>query len=361
VQRQLLVAALAEPSVAAAAWRLARPGFDLDRLEPGSYHLLPMIYRNLVDANEDDELLPRLKGIYRKTWVTNNLLVARTGETHEALEREGIQSVFVEGIVAAQELYPDIGLRPSAVVVLVDRDDLATVTTVLRRVGWREPPGLLDGAAHVAHLFDEAGNMCAVRRRLSIDFVPRTDHTRTSTFWDALETRAIGGAVVRTLPRTESLLATIVLHARTGESRNIQWLLDATLMLERGIDWERLVAVAEEHQQTVRLRAALAYLAELPGPAPPAWVIERLKAPHVPVRERLGYLLSSGAIRGGGQMPFILAEHLATTADLGLLRVAATFPGELRRRWGLSRRRELPAALVRRAVSVLTMRRRRAA
>ena len=360
LQEQLLVAALADPEPAAAAWRAAQPRFSLDVLEQGSYDLLPLIYRNLAEAGLDDPLLPRLKGIYRKTWVTNNLLLGRTRETHAALEEAGLQGVFMEGVVAAKRFYPELGLRPSVVDVLVDVGDIDVAVAPLRRIGWRSPPGSPHPSARVAYLYDTAGNVCVLRTRLATDFVPRAARASAATFDGSHEMCEVDGVQVRVPGRTETLLAVVVLHARAGVARNVQWIADAKRVLEHDVDWDRLVELAERYQQTVRLRAALAYLAELPGARPPDAALDRMKRTKAPARERVGYRLTSGAIRGGGHLPFILAEHLASTADASTLRAAWAFPGELRRRWDLPRRRELPVAAGRRALRLLSTRKRQA-
>jgi hypothetical protein len=46
----------------------------------------------------DDEELPRLKGIYRRAWVRNNLLVKRAAEIGQALEDASVRALLVEGI-----------------------------------------------------------------------------------------------------------------------------------------------------------------------------------------------------------------------------------------------------------------------
>jgi hypothetical protein len=112
LQEQLLQVALGNPDGAVATWERLRPGFDLDRLEPGSFVLLPLTYRALVDGGSDEPLLPRLKGIYRSTWVKNNLLVERTRETHEVLAEAGVEPFFVGGVTVSA-YYDDMGLRPT--------------------------------------------------------------------------------------------------------------------------------------------------------------------------------------------------------------------------------------------------------
>jgi hypothetical protein len=313
-----------------------------------------MVYRGLVRSRVEDPLLPRLKGIVRKTWVANTLLLTRTKATHEALADVGIRGVFIEGVAVASRFYPELGLRPSAIDVLIDRDDVREALPSLSRIGWRARAQAVD--PRVAYLSDEVGESCAVRTRLAVDFVPRRYGGADSPYRRSRETWELEGAAIPVPGPTETLLAILVLHARADGSANVQWILDAKMVLASGIDWESLIEVGAENQQTHRLRAALGYLAELPGPRPPAWVLQRLARARTPARQRVAYLCTSGTIGGLGQLPLVVAEHLASTADQSALRVASSFPGRLRRRWGVSGR-ELPGAAARRALGLLMRRR----
>src|SRR5439155_15549659 len=97
LQEQLLLVALGDPDSAAGAWKSLPASFSLDDLEPGSFELLPLVYRNVSQTNPADPLLPRLKGIYRRSWVKNNLLLGRTSEIAETLQTVSVPALFLEG------------------------------------------------------------------------------------------------------------------------------------------------------------------------------------------------------------------------------------------------------------------------
>ena len=354
LQERLLVVALADPEPAAAAWDELRPRFSFEQLETGSVALLPLVYRALVRAGIDDPLLPRLKGVYRKSWVTGRLLLARTRESAALLDAAGVHAVFLEGAVLATRFYPELGLRrSSAVDVLVDVADAEAARATLGRAGWVEPPGSEPGP--VLHLFDEHRNACVLRTRLAADFVPRSSREPADLQTELVD---LDGTAVHVLAPTDVLLSSCVLHARAGDGRNVQWIGDAKMVLGGGgIDWDRLLEIGSEHQQALRLRDALGYLAGLPGPAPPRDVLERLERRRAPWRERLGHRLASGSLGGGNATALLLGEHLAQTAPEPWARALASFPARLRDRWGLTRRRHLPLAAGRRAIRRLGSRR----
>ena len=96
------------------------------------------------------------------------------------------------------------------------------------------------------------------------------------------------------------------------------------------VDWEALVERAAATHQTVRLRAALDYLAGLPNAAFPTDVCARLATLPVTRRERLAFRWASGWSPLLGQLPTIAADYLAVTRDRSPLGTLAGLPGHLR-------------------------------
>ena len=354
-QELLLVAALADGSVAVGAWEDARPRVSIDELELGSFALLPLIYRNLSAAGHDDVDLPRLKGVKRRTWVRNNLLVERTTATAKALLESGIRAEFVEGVVLESRFYDELGLRPTSFVdVLVDERDLSGAQTTVARAGWTERPGHATSSG-ARYLFDREGNACILRTVLAGDSTRTADARPKAFLWEG-ERHSLGGVAVPVPPPTETLLAACLSHARVDARPSVQWIVDAKMLLRGGLDWGRLFALARETGQIARVRDVLWLLARLPGPRPPHEVCDRFDAADVSRRERLTYLCTVGAIPGPGSLPALVGEHVAATANRSALGVVASFPGFLRERWGLARTWHVPLAAGKRAVRRLAHR-----
>jgi hypothetical protein len=352
-QESLLTVALGDPASAVDAWRKLRPSLSLDELEPGSYELLPLVYRSLSEAAVGDADLPRLKGVYRKTWVTNTLLTKRTGELGETLREASIPALFVEGVALATRVYPELGLRPtSAIDVLVDEGDRALAVNRLRRVGWDDVGTA--GGTHVSHLRSERGEVCLLRTKLSVDFFPRSSpHSSNEPLRSRASQYAMDGVEVLVTTPGDTFLAVCVVHARLEDPRNVQWVADAKMLLGAEIDWSALLAAAIENGQSARLRDALRYLDRLPGAKPPRFAIEQLATAETTRRDRLAYACASGSIRGLGSLPLHAADHLAATADESPLRTIAGFPGHLRERWKLASAWQLPLAAAGRGLRLL--------
>jgi O-antigen/teichoic acid export membrane protein len=357
LQEQLLVVALGDPDSAADTWKALPDSFSLDErheLEPGNFELMPLAYRNLAKTVQDDPRLPRLKGIYRRSWVKNNVLVGRTSEIAEELQAAGIPALFLEGVTVALRFYGDVALRPTnALHVLVAPDDVAEAAARLARRGWTGRPG--SGRYPSWHiLFDGSGHLCVLRSALAVDFVCAGDKSAEAPLWHAAECLELGEAKVLVPTPTDALLAACVAGARHTLLPRTQWLVDAAMILRRReLDWDRLVELAVTRGQRLRLREALGCILELPIP-----LSERVAEAHTWLRssapsrrERLAFALSSGSLARSGGPAEALSELLASSPEEPLMRTAVRVPGHLRARWGLAHGWQVPLAAGRRMLA----------
>ena len=74
-QRLLLEAALGDGEAAVAAAREWSLLVDLDRIDFGSFRLLPLLVRNLERLDIELPSSDRLRGIYRRCWYRNQVLL----------------------------------------------------------------------------------------------------------------------------------------------------------------------------------------------------------------------------------------------------------------------------------------------
>ena len=80
--KHLLRATLCTGAAAQDAWQLWSTTVDFENdLDLASYRLLPMLYYNLQASQIDVQLLPRLRGVYKRTWVENQLLFKKLEAT----------------------------------------------------------------------------------------------------------------------------------------------------------------------------------------------------------------------------------------------------------------------------------------
>ena len=124
LQRRLLSVALDEPNRAAAAWRELQPDLDFDRMEDGTFELMPLISRQLQAAGHDDPLSGRLNGIYRKSWFIHSLVLERSVSASESLPPR-IEALFLQGRASGARYYPEAAMRYSPYAGLLVDDDSA--------------------------------------------------------------------------------------------------------------------------------------------------------------------------------------------------------------------------------------------
>jgi hypothetical protein len=359
-QRELLEVALGAGEEAEAAWQRLRPTLDLDNLEPGSFALLPLVYQTLVENGSDDSLLPRLKGIYKNTWVRNNLLLERTGETADALGSAGLHPLFLAGTLFAARFYSNLGLRPTASVeLLADPDRLDATCDGLGAADWTFRPDITEGPSGPRYFSDDHDNLCVVRTTLAFDFT----HTGGSLaahapLLEKAEPHVLrSGASVLFPATTDALLVAVMLGARRKPTPAITWILDVAMILRNAgdrVDWTRLLDLTVARGQTIRLREALAYVSALPAVDVPRPALDRLASERVTRTQRLIYAGAAGSAPQLGALPEIVAAHLAASAGRGSVHAVTTFPASLRTRWGLESSSQLPLAAGRRAVRLIS-------
>jgi hypothetical protein len=139
---QLLAAALLSGDRARRAWAQWSAHADLDAVDDTRHALLPQLYRNLASLGVDDPLVERLAGVYRHTWVHNQLLLRRTAPALAALRGAGVEALLTGPVALALTVYPDVGARPvHAPELLVPPRSAGRALRVLRGEGWSAVAG----------------------------------------------------------------------------------------------------------------------------------------------------------------------------------------------------------------------------
>jgi hypothetical protein len=319
-QKLLLRTATAGGEASAESWRRLRPRLDLERLELGSFPVLPLVHRRLVELGIDDPYLPRLAGIRRRTWTLNRLGLDGLAPALRALEEAGAEPVVVGGWQFPAHYYGgDFGLRQV--------DGLEVLVR----------PGFGD---------DVVGGLTHVHQRFARDF--SGPEREIEDLWERTVELTLGETRARILAPTDELLRVCLAGARASEPPNVLWVADAIAVLQASgasIDWECVVRHALRLRAMLRLRDALVYLRRELDAAVPDEAIRELEA-HPPLRRE------ALAHRKAGRSPRVVAPRfLHLTADRSLPAAVATLPTFLRDELGLKRRTQVPLEVVRRAAS----------
>jgi hypothetical protein len=133
----LLIAALSTTDSAKTAWATWCESVNFDDVDWPSARLLPMLALRTAVVETDDPLQGRIRGLYRKSWVSNERLMASTVPARTALVSAGVPIMHVEALTFAN-LISDHGTRPLYDIdFCVPRQSLHTTIDVLDGLGWR--------------------------------------------------------------------------------------------------------------------------------------------------------------------------------------------------------------------------------
>jgi hypothetical protein len=319
-QKLLLRTAFAGGEASAEAWRSLRPRLDLDRLELGSFPVLPLVHRQLAALRVEDPYMPRLAGIRRRTWAMNRLELEAVGPPLRALEDAGAEPVVVGGWELPAHYYGgDFGLRPVEGLEVLVRPGCA--------------------------LYGPDGT-CTLHERFAREF--SAPGREPEDLWEKTVEISLGETRARALGPSDELVRLCLVGARASVLPNVLWLADALAVLTSGaaIDWERVVRHALRLRAMLRLRDALVYLCRELGAPVPESAIRELEAIRPRPRERLAH--EKG---GRSRWPSTATRFLQVTADRPLPVALVGLPTFLRDELGLKRRGEVPLEVVRRAAT----------
>jgi putative nucleotidyltransferase-like protein len=340
---------------AGAAWERARPTLDLDRLEIGSFPLLPLVHRKLERLGIDDPYLPRLAGIRRRTWYLNTVRAGRAAAALYVLEAAGVRPVVVDGWSAVARGHGgDLTVRAvDGLDVIVPPDRTGHAEQALRRAGYERQDDWLPDERRLA---GRDGDACALHTRLAREFAePSPGDVAAET-----APAELAGAAIRVLRPDDELVRLCLVGARATRLPAVLWVADALALLRSSgdeVDWARIQQQADLLRAALRLHDALLYLGREHGAAVPPETVEALAAAASRPRERLAHRLAGRSLPGVGPAPRTAVRFLHVTSDRPLATALAAGPRFLRDELGVPRSRLLPRELGRRARTALRLQR----
>jgi len=258
-------------------------------IEPVSFRLLPLLYHNLSRQSVEDELMPRLKGIYRKSWSKNQLLFYKTGKMLVFFHENRIKTLVMKGIPLSILIYKNYAVRPMADMdILVPFSQARSTVELLRNSGW---------TLHNPHYLEfnlKYGRSATLIDKEDIEldlhwhpiFEAHGDISE-SDFWDQAVPFEIVGVKTLSFCPTDMLFHSIVHGLRYNPEPPIRWISDALYLLkceENIIDWDRIVFFTQKFRVSLYMKDALNYLIrefDAPVPAEKLSEMERIRVTSV--------------------------------------------------------------------------------
>jgi hypothetical protein len=343
-QELLLRAALQKGREALDAWKEWRACVDIDdidRLDSGSYRLLPLLYRNLNNQGVQDPLMMRLKGVYRLTWYKNQMLFHTMANLLRSFRDAGIETMALKGAALTLLCYKDYGLRPmNDFDVLIRTEKANAAIRLLEAMGWTATyfvpteeyitvsysHGFKNSAGQE---FDLHWHLLFQSRGINAD----------DDFWDAAVTTNINDIAVKALSPADQLLHVCIHGARWNFIPPFRWVADAMTILnapQANIDWNRFIIQTEKRRLVLPLLDALNYLKEVfDAPIAPS-VFKRLRDMPVPGIERLEYKIAVNPPTQWTAALDLWCQHSRLAGNVGLARRVAGFPKFLENIWGIA-------------------------
>jgi hypothetical protein len=336
----------------AAAWTAVRPRIDVDHL-PGELHrLIPLLWKALADSGIDDPELARLKGVYQYSWYRNQLLFADGAALIAALEAAGVRTMILRGGAMAVAHHRDAGIRlMNDLDVLVTAADLDRSRRLAEAGGWCPLAGSkqFERREAAVTLQNREGRIIRLHWTPSRN-VPLPE--ASEAMWRRPVSVTFKHVETRVPSAADHLLYACIDGARANSGSTLRWIGDVTVLLRvvPDINWDVLVAEARRHRVSLLIGEALRYLVDTFDAGVPPAVLAALAAAPATRRDRLAHRLS---LTTSPRMPSaaeVLGRHTRLTADIPLSRAVATAPTFLQDLLGAQRRRDVPAAVARKAV-----------
>ena len=348
-EKQLLRLAFARPEQVSEVWREFQ-SLRIETLGESSFCVLPLAYARLLEAEVEDERLPRLKGIYQSVWYRNQLLLDSLTQLVDALRSAHVEPVVLGGIVLATRYYPQLALRPAMRLELaVAPGERQVAAEAILRLGWRSMGDRMLGATHFG------------ARDGAIDAVL---HAGAPRFFagplapgEALErlrarggSQTVGAVSVQVLDPAAELLLACASGARRTVPQIPQWLLDTHRILQSvQVEPTELAAQAASFHLVPALRDTLLYLLRTSETLDVAPWLEPVQELPVRRRDELVHGLAGAGDGRFGAPPAALVAHLRATLAAPLPRVLHGLPRAFRQAWGLGDGRILAVAAARKA------------
>jgi hypothetical protein len=283
--RLLLRAALVDGDAARDAWREWRALVPFDAIDGASNRLVPLFARRIDDLAPDDPLRRLIVGIYRHAWGRNQLLIRAARPVFDALHERSVPVIALKGAALFGYYGGDWGARPMYDVdVAVPHDRFDAAAAILAAGGWVPQLGATPAWVRSRGLRRRNGWGYDAPSDARLDLHwhvlngslgPRAD----DDFWAASVPLELAGLAARSLHPADLLLHVVDHGTRDGDSADVQWVADATMILRAaGADVlaDRLRDQARRHSLLGRVRDCLGTVAELLDESVAAEVRDRL-------------------------------------------------------------------------------------
>ncbi|MEW6146136.1 MAG: nucleotidyltransferase family protein [Thermodesulfobacteriota bacterium] len=366
-QELLLRASLLDGSGAVGAFREWKATSDIDTVDPGSYRLFPLLYKNLLSHGVDDPLMNIFRWVYERTLSNNGTLYERLAGLLSEFNARGMPAVLVKGSALALLYYGDPGLRPMMDAdILVPARRVREAIDMITALGWRSSVTPLKGISD-ARLLSRLGwtpgerdvrdyteEYFSVRHgqdftnpaRFTIDLHWHLLHgynrpDADDLFWKGARNISVEGVPALALDPADQLLQVCSHGVAWNTVPPIRWVADAAAIIRKegeGLDWERLIHAAVRHGKVLPVREALGYLGRFLDKPLPDVVLGELGSLPVSGAGRFEYLVRTrppGVLDGLVELRFLWRAYSSENGGKNIFARIYGFPEFLEHVFGM--------------------------
>jgi hypothetical protein len=137
-KKLLLQTALGDQALCLKSWNEWKDRIDIENIDSDSYHLLPLLYRNLLNSGINDHKITQLKGIYRRNWTKNQLFLSKLTKICIVFSEANIAYLILGDIAMNLSIYANLGDRMiNNLELMINIEDFDNTLSVLKKLGWR--------------------------------------------------------------------------------------------------------------------------------------------------------------------------------------------------------------------------------
>ncbi len=248
------------------AWNKWLKQVDFDQIDSASHQLLPLLVLRRKDLETSDPIFSRCLGVYRQTWVANQLFIKQTESTVTQLQTT-LGPLFFLKEMAMNPYYQDrAAQRIQQIDLLISKEQVSPADTQLRSLGYR------------SSLANFNPNKREHLARWDLVDYTREDGAKITLHWTSCHTD----------PGPTDLF----FHSCVRPS-TIQWIADSLTLLKQEIDWERLFWLAKTAHRTLSLTHAIEFLIVTFNAPIPSNILDQLKRTIPSPLERREYTARS--------------------------------------------------------------------
>jgi hypothetical protein len=346
-QKLLLRAALLQGEEAIDSWNQWKASADIEDLDVESYRLLPLLYRNLSAHSVTDLHMARLKGVYRRSWCENQVLLEKIADIIRSVQNADIKIILLKDTALNLHYYQDKGLRMiQNIEFLVHPADALETINLLNNIGWiakGKIPDVIAPFSYSLRFENKSRQYFYLRWHLFADCF---QEDAEKDFWDSAILTKLDDLSTYVLNPTEQLLYVCVYGGMSNFAFPISRLADAAILLnsyQAEIDWNRLVTLAQKYRLILPLQNLLTKLHEILNAPIPLSSLQQLQNIPISKFERNEYQLTSKKEKSVSERLIIryIQYSRAVNTDNFKLRFLG-FPRYLQYIWGLEHLWEVP-------------------